>query len=63
MIEYLQCPISTVQYIKGNEKSVFHCIQQAYYLFDTFCLPKMNKNRNTKVLLLNFTLLSEGYKP
>ena len=27
----------------------YHCIHQAFYLLYIFCLPKLNKNRNTKV--------------
>ena len=27
----------------------YHCIHPAYYLLYIFCLPKINKNRNTKV--------------
>ena len=43
----------------GNEKSILHryatefpaiaFIYQAYYLLYIFCLPKINKNRNTKI--------------
>ena len=45
-------------YDRENKKQFFigmllpvscHCIHQAYYLFYIFCLPKINKSRNTKV--------------
>ena len=26
-----------------------HCVRQGYYLLYIFCLPKINKSRNTKV--------------
>ena len=62
---YLQIYISIYisAYIIGEMRSQFfigkllwvscHCIVQAYSLLYIFCLPKISKNRNTKVFLTN----------
>ena len=55
---YIYIYIYIYTYIRGNEKSILHRYatlsflplhSSAYYLLYRFCLPKINKSRNTKV--------------